>query len=191
MIRACSSVKAKYATEILARFGMEKCNMVCNPIVTGSKLMKDENGKVIDASKYMQMIGCLMYLLATRPDLAYSVCLVARYMERPTEMQLSAIKRILRYLKGTISFGVIYKEEKVRLIGWSDSDYACDTNDRKSTSRYVYMIGNGAISWSSKKQPIVTFSTTEVEYVVAVLCSCQGIWLKRILSHLCEDQKEL
>lgn len=89
----------KYSTEILERFGMEKCNMVCNPIVTRSKLVKDENAKATDASKYKQIVGCLMYLLATKPDLAYSVCLVARYMERPTEMHLSAIKRILRYLE--------------------------------------------------------------------------------------------
>jgi len=81
----------KYSTEILERFGMENCNMVCNPIVTGSKLVKDENARATDASKYKQMVGCLMYLLATRPNLAYSVCLVARYMERPTEMHLSAI----------------------------------------------------------------------------------------------------
>ena len=147
--------------------------MVCNPIVTGSKLVKDENAKANDASKFKQMVDCLMYLLATRPDLAYSVCLVARYMERPTKMHLEVIKRILRYLKGTASYGILYKRgEEVKLTGWSDSDYASDNDDRKSTSGYVFMIGESAIAWSSKKQPIVPLSTTEAEYVAAASCSC-------------------
>ena len=85
--------QSKYAAVILARFGMENCNMLCNRIVTGSKLVKDENGKDVDASKYKHIVGCLMYLLATRPDLAYSVCLVDRYMERPIEMHLSCIRK--------------------------------------------------------------------------------------------------
>ena len=113
--------QGKYSTEILERFGMENCNMVCNPIVTGSKLVKDENGGEVDASKYKQMVGCLMYLLETTPDLSYSVCLVARYMERPTEMHLSAIKRIIRYLKGIVNYGAMYKKgKKVTLTSWSD-----------------------------------------------------------------------
>jgi len=180
----------KYYTEILERFDMESCNMVCNPIVTGCKLVKNEKARATDACKYKQMVGCLMYLLATRLDLAYSVCLVARYMERPTEMHLSAIKRILRYLKGTASYGILYtKREEVKLTGWSDSDYAGDIDDRKSTSGYVFMIGDSAIAWSSKKQPIVTLSTTEAEYVATT--SCQGIWLRRILQQLNEDQKKV
>jgi len=183
--------QSKYATEILERFGMGNCNIVCNPIVTESTLVKDENGIDVDASKYKHIVGCLMYFLATRPDLAYSVCLVDRYMERPIEMNLSTVKRILRYLKGTMNYEVMYKKEgKVRLIGWSDLDYVGDTYDMKSTSGYVFMIGNAAISWSSKKQPIVTLSTTEVEYVAATSCSFKRVWLRKILSHLCEDQRE-
>ncbi|PNX86621.1 copia-type polyprotein [Trifolium pratense] len=144
----------KYGTEILKRFGMEECNKACSPIVTRCKLVKDENGKTIDATTYKQIIGCLMYLLATRPDLTFAVCLAARYMERPTEMHLAAVKRIMRYLKGTLKFGVMYKCKKVNnltLQGWSDSDYAGDHDDRKSTSGYVFTLGESAICWSSKK----------------------------------------
>ncbi|KAK2414991.1 hypothetical protein QL285_037518 [Trifolium repens] len=130
-----------------------------------------------------------MYLLATRPDLAYSVCLVARFMEKPTESHLIAAKRILRYVKGTANLGTLYQRGvKQALQGWTDSDYAGDIEDRKSTSGYVYTYGSSAISWSSKKQPIVTLSTTEAEFVVAASCACQGLWLKRILCHLGEDQ---
>ncbi|GAU29902.1 hypothetical protein TSUD_379930 [Trifolium subterraneum] len=177
----------KYALEILKRFGMENCNKVCSPIVPGCKLSKDENGSATDAKRFKQMVGCLMYLLATRPDLAYSICLVARFMERPTVMHIAAVKRIMRYLKGTLTDGIMYKhtnDKRLELIGWSDSYYAGDLNDRKSTSGYVFMLGTGAISWSSKKQPIVTLSTTEAEYVAAAVCACQCIWLKNVLNHL-------
>ncbi|PNX64676.1 copia-type polyprotein, partial [Trifolium pratense] len=85
-------------------------------------------------------------------------------MERPTNLHLTAVKRILRYLKGTLTNGIMYKcdtEKPFKLVGWSDSDYAGGLNDRKSTSGFVFMLRSGAISWSSKKQPIVTLSTTE------------------------------
>ncbi|PNX63555.1 copia-type polyprotein, partial [Trifolium pratense] len=132
---------------------MENCNKVSSSIVPGCKLLKDENGKVNDAKKFKQIVGCLMYFLATRPDLAYSVCLVARYMDRPTELHFASLKRILRYLKGTLTDGIMYQSEagkSLELVGWADSDYAGDLNDRKSTSGYVFMLGSGAISWSSK-----------------------------------------
>jgi hypothetical protein len=182
----------KYAREILSRFGMEECNMVCNPIVPGSKLARDENGKMVDATNFKQMVGCLMYLLATRPDLAYSVCLIARYMERPTEIHAASAKRILRYLKGTLNYGILYKKDELgsELKGWTDSDYAGDLDDRKSTSGYVFKLGSGAISWSSKKQAIVTLSTTEAEFVAAASCACQGMWLRKILQHLGHTQNE-
>jgi hypothetical protein len=181
----------KYASEILSKFGMESCNKVCSLIVPGCKLVRNESGKASDARHYKQIVGSLMYLLATRPDLTYSVCLVARFMERPTEMHIAAVKRILRYLKGSLSYGILYKKsqnEEMSLYGWTDSDYAGDLDDRKSTSGYVFKIGSGAISWSSKKQPIVTLSTTEAEFVAAASCACQSIWLRNVLQHLRIDQ---
>ncbi|CAJ2640382.1 unnamed protein product [Trifolium pratense] len=181
----------KYGTEILQRFGMQDCNKVCSPIVPGCKLVKDETALACDATLYKQMIGCLTYLLATRPDMTYAVCLAARYMERPTEMHVAVVKRILRYLKGTLTLGVLYKCRNGNdfvLQGWSDSDYAGDYDDRKSTLGYVFTLGESAICWSSKKQPIVTLSTTEAEFVSAASCACQCIWLKNILSHLLVEQ---
>jgi hypothetical protein len=183
--------QSKYASEILSRFGMEDCNKVCSPIVPGCKLVKDETGRSTDSTSYKQMIGCLMYLLATRPDMAFSVCLAARYMERPTELHVAAVKRILRYLKGTMSHGILYKHcsrEELRLVGWTDSDYAGDYDDRKSTSGYAFTMGTGAISWCSKKQPIVTLSTTEAEFVATASCACQGMWLRNILKQLSQEQ---
>jgi hypothetical protein len=98
----------------------------------------------------------------------------------------------MRYLKGTLSYGMLYKADDNKnlcLIGWSDSDYAGDLNDRKSTTGYLYMLGSGAISWSSKKQPIVTLSTTEAEFVAAASCACQGIWLRNVLDFLKQKQQ--
>ena len=100
----------KYANEVLERFGMEHCNSVKNPIVLGLKLGKDEGGAGVDATAYKQMVGRLMYMTATRPDLAYVVSLISRFMERPTELHQAAMKRVLRYLKGTTEFGIFYKK---------------------------------------------------------------------------------
>jgi hypothetical protein len=192
-VRQCDSGifihQQKYAQEIISRFGMENCNKVCTPIVPGNKLTKDEGGKAVDSTKYRQLIGCLMYLLATRPDLAFSVCLIARYMEKPTELHLAAAKRVLRYLQGSLHYGILYaRNSECVLQGWSDSDYAGDLDDRKSTTGYVFMYGNGAVSWSSKKQAIVTLSTTEAEFVAAASCACQAVWLGRILEQLKQAQ---
>lgn len=106
-------------------------------------------------------------------------------MENPKEKQLLAAKRILRYLRGTTEYGLFYKKgENSDLIGYTDSDYAGDPNDRMSTSRYVFMLGSRAISWSSKKQPIVTMSSTEAEFIATTSCACQAIWLGRILEFI-------
>ncbi|GAU22946.1 hypothetical protein TSUD_326740 [Trifolium subterraneum] len=158
----------KYAFEILDRFGMRECNSVSNSLVPGCKLTKDETGKASDATSYKQM-----------------------FMERPTEIHVAAVKRILRYLKGTTSYGLWYeKGNGIKLTGWSDSDYAGDLDDRKSTSGYVFIIGTKAVSWSSKKQPIVTLSTTEAEFIATANSASQGIWLSRILSQIDEKLKE-
>ncbi|CAI0432185.1 unnamed protein product [Linum tenue] len=116
----------------------------------------------------------------------YSVCLLSRFMESPTRQHLLAVKRILRYLKGTAVYGIWYKrfEEEDQLLGYTDSDYAGDLDDRKSTSGYVFFLAGGAISWSSKKQPVVTLSTTEAEFVAASYCASQCVWLRRVLEQM-------
>ncbi|KAL0398210.1 UNVERIFIED_CONTAM: Retrovirus-related Pol polyprotein from transposon RE1 [Sesamum radiatum] len=156
----------KYIGEILDRFLMKDCNAVSTPTEFGLKLNKDYEGKKVDSTLYKQIVGSLMYLTATRPDIMYSVSLISRYMENPTEMHLGA-KRILRYLQGTRDYGLFYRKgEKPTLLGFTDSDYAGDQDDRRSTSGYVFMLGTGAISWSSKKQRIVTLSSTEAEFLL-------------------------
>ena len=138
----------KYAQEILERFNMDQRNSVHNPVVPGFKLTKDEERVEVDSTLYKQMMGSLMYLTVTCPDLMFIISLISRYMERPTESYLLAAKRALRYVKGTISFGIFNtKGGREELIGYTDSDYAGDQDDRKSTSGYVFIINSGAISW--------------------------------------------
>lgn len=132
-----------------------------------------------------------MYLTTTRPDLMHAVSLVSRYMSTPTELYMRAVKRIMRYLRGTVEFGVFYeKGGDEELVGYTDSNYAGDLNDRKCTSGYVFMLGSGAVAWSSKKQPIVTLSTTEAEFVAAATCASQAIWMRRIHEKLSSKESK-
>jgi len=181
----------KYILEVLKRFGMEECNAVMNPIVPGFKTDKIGEGNKIDETYYKQIVGSLMYITATRPDIMFGVSFISRFMASPTEVHLQAAKRLLRYLKGTINYGIFYKKnENKQLIAYTDSDYAGDITDRKSTSGYVFMLSGGAVSWASNKQPIVTQSTTEAEFVAAAACACQAVWMRRILEKLNHEQKD-
>ncbi|XP_015168117.1 uncharacterized mitochondrial protein AtMg00810-like [Solanum tuberosum] len=161
------------------------CNPVNTPTKPGFELHKYPIGKKDDSTLYKQILSSLMYLTATRPDIMYSVSLISRYMENPIEMHLSAAKRTLCYLQGKRDFGLLHKtSEKSNILGYTNSDYAGDYDKRKSTSRYAFMFGSCAISWSSKKQPIVTFSTTEAEFVPMTACACQASWLRRLQEEL-------
>ncbi|KAJ6992892.1 Retrovirus-related Pol polyprotein from transposon TNT 1-94 [Populus alba x Populus x berolinensis] len=178
----------KYAGELLTRFGMGSCNAVNNPMVPGTKLSSQEKGEEVNSTEYKQLIGSLMYITTTRPDIMYAVSFLSRFMAAPKEGHLLAAKRILRYLKGTIDFGVFYKKGSDNILkGYTDSDFAGDLDGGKSTSGYVFMIGDGAVAWSSRKQPIVTLSTTEAEYVAATTCACHSIWMKEVLNSVEED----
>ena len=172
----------KYAQEVLSRFGMKDCNTVKNPIVPGTKLSSNDAGTKVDATLFKQVVGSLMYLTATQLDLMYGVSLISRFMANPTKTHLFAAKRILRYLKGTTEFGIFYKKgENTKIVAYTDNDFAGDIENRKNTSGFVFSLGAGAVSWSSKKQPMVTLSTTEAEYIAVASCACQCIWIKRIL----------
>ncbi|XP_019433125.1 PREDICTED: uncharacterized protein LOC109340021 [Lupinus angustifolius] len=175
----------KYAQEILERFHMENCNPVRTPIEPGLKLSSDLDGERVDITYFKQIVGSLMHLTATRPDIMYVVCLISRYMERATELHLRIAKRVLRYLKGTTDFGIFYKKNgSLVLTGFTNSDYARDLDDRQSTSGQVFIIGSTAVSWASKKQQVVTLSTIEAEFIAAATSACQAIWLRRILEEL-------
>ncbi|TYJ97307.1 Retrovirus-related Pol polyprotein from transposon TNT 1-94 [Cucumis melo var. makuwa] len=172
----------RYTRDILEKFNMMNSKPVATPIETGTKLSKHEEGDDVDPSYFKSLVGSLRYLTCTRPDILFSVGLVSRFMESPTTTHLKVAKRILRYLRGTLDYGLFYSSSKeFKLEGYCDSDWAGDTNDRKSTSGYVFFIGNTAFTWSSKKQPIVTLSTCEAEYIAAASCVCHAVWLRNLL----------
>ncbi|KAJ3705098.1 hypothetical protein LUZ61_008803 [Rhynchospora tenuis] len=174
-----------YAKEILKRFKMSDCKPVSTPMECGVKLSRHDEGKVIDATLYKSLVGSLRYLTCTRPDIMYAVGLVSRYMEEPKTMHWKAIKRILRYIRGTTSLGLFYSStNEFGIYGYSDSDWSGDVDDRKSTSGFVFYIGDTAFTWLSKKQPIVTLSTCEAEYVAAATCVTHAIWLRRLLEEI-------
>ncbi|CAI0627471.1 unnamed protein product [Linum tenue] len=116
----------------------------------------------------------------------YVVCLLSMFMAKPTRLHMVAAKRVLRYLKGTLGYGIRYKAgaQNDRLLSYTDSDYAGDINDRRSTSGYVFFLAGGPVSWASKKQPVMTLSTTEAEFVAAAYSAAQCIWMKRILKEM-------
>lgn len=138
----------RYAREVLERFGMGSSNLVKNPIIPRTQLSKDEAGDGVDATMFEQVLGSLMYLRATRPDLMYGVTLISRFMANPKSSHWLAAKRILRYLKGTTDFSILYKRGRRNggLVSYTDSNYAGDLDDRKSTSGFVFITGSGAIS---------------------------------------------
>eukprot|EP00253_Pinus_taeda_P028924 PITA_28924 len=179
----------KYAIELLERFNMQDSKAAITPIAMGLKLSKEDSSKDFDPSLYKSIVGSLMYLTATRPDIMFAISLIFRFMERPKETHWQAAKRIMRYVKGTKRFGILYIAlECSDLIGYTDSDWAGSVDDQKSTSGYVFHMDSGAISWASKKQPIVALSIAEVEYVVATATACQAVWMRRILRSLGQEQ---
>ena len=149
------------------------------PISPTTRLGPDSSGKKVEEKLYRDMIGSLMYVTASRPDIVFFVCLCPWFQSDPRESHLAVVKMIFRYLKGTESLRLWYpKDFTMSLLGYTDADYAGFLVDRKSTSRMAQFLGPCLVSWDSKKQNSVALSTTEVEYVAAAACCSQLLWLK-------------
>nr|GFD04631.1 uncharacterized mitochondrial protein AtMg00810-like [Tanacetum cinerariifolium] len=171
------------ALESLKKYGFESCDPVDTPMVEKSKLYEDKEGKAVDPSHYRGMIGTLLYLIASRPDLQFAICMCARYQARPTEKHVHAIKRIFRYLRGTINRGLWYpKDSSVALTAFADADHAGCEDTRRSTSGSVQFLGERFISWSSKRQKSAAISSTEAEYIALSGCCAQILWMRSQLS---------
>jgi hypothetical protein len=149
---------------------------------TNGHLDLDTGGKSVDRKVYRSMIGSLLYLCASLPDIMLSVCMCARFQADPKEIHLRAVKRILRYLVQTPKFGLWYpKGSSFDLLGYSDVDWAGCKIDRKSTSGTCQFLGRSLVSWASKKQNSVALSTTEAEYIAAGHCCAQLLWMRQTL----------
>ncbi|KAJ9553183.1 hypothetical protein OSB04_017228 [Centaurea solstitialis] len=170
--------QSKYIKDMLKKFNMTDCSPIKTPMPTGNLLGPDLAGKSVDQKIYRSMIGSLLYHTATRPEIMFATCFCARFQANPKESDLAAVKRILRYLKGTPEMGLWYpKDSSFELISFTDSDYGGCKLDRKSTSGSCQFLGDKLVSWTSKKQNCVSTSTAEAEYVAAASCS-QVLWMK-------------
>lgn len=166
----------------MKRFDMDSCKQMSTPMGSRTYVDQDESGTSIDITKYRGMIGSLLYLTASRPDIMFSVCLCARFQANPKESHITAVKRIMKYLKGTTNVGLWYpKVSMCNLIGYSDADYAGYKTDRKSTSGTCHILGNALVSWACKKQACVALTTAEAEYIAAGSSYAQILWLKQQL----------
>ncbi|GKB12567.1 retrovirus-related pol polyprotein from transposon TNT 1-94, partial [Tanacetum coccineum] len=158
--------QSKYALESLKKYGMESSDPVDTPMVEKSKLDEDTQGKAVDPTHYRGMIGTLMYLTASRPDLTFVVCMCARYQAKPTKKHLHAVKRIFKYLRGTVNRGLWYpKDSFIALTAYADADHAGCQDTRRSTSGSMQLLGDRLVSWSSKRQKSVAISSTKAEYI--------------------------
>ncbi|GJX22049.1 retrovirus-related pol polyprotein from transposon TNT 1-94 [Tanacetum coccineum] len=172
--------QSKYIKEMLKKFGLEDSKPIKTPMSMETKLTRDEESESIDNTKYRRMIGSLLYLTASRPDIMFSVCLCARFQEDPKTSHLEAVKRIFRYIKGTTHLGLWYpKGSGIETIVYADSDHAGDYVDRKSTSGVCTFMGCCLTSWFSKKQTALAISTTKAEYVSAGKACQQALWMKQ------------
>ena len=134
---------------------------------------------------YRQIISSLIYLTLTRPDIAFAVGVVSRFMQTPKKSHLEAVRRILRYIKGTLDLGLFYKSQiTCKLEGYCDADYAGDYDTRRSTTGYAFSLGSGVVTWCSKRQPTVSLSTTEAEYRATTMAAQEITWLVQLLENL-------
>nr|GEW40847.1 retrovirus-related Pol polyprotein from transposon TNT 1-94 [Tanacetum cinerariifolium] len=170
--------QAKYTLEILHKHGMEKGQSIGIPIATKPKLDADLSGNPVDQTDYRSKIGSLMYLTSSRPDIVQAICFCARYQSRPTEKYLKEVKRIFRYLRGTVNMGLLYpKGSSFELTTFSDVDHAGCIDSRKSTSGGIQFLGDKLVSWMSKKQNCTAMSSAKAEYVALSVSCAQVMWM--------------
>ncbi|MCH79438.1 gag-pol polyprotein [Trifolium medium] len=181
--------QSKYAKNIVKKFGMENSPHKRTPAATHLKLTKDEQGTSVDQSMYRSMIGSLLYLTTSRPDITFVVGVCAKYQAEPKMSHLTQVKRILKYVNGTCNYGILYSHgEDSTLKGYCDADWAGSADDRKSTSGGCFFLGNNLISWFSKKHNCVSLSTAEAEYIAAGSSCSQLVWMKQMLKEYNVEQ---
>ncbi|GJV06300.1 hypothetical protein Tco_1343956 [Tanacetum coccineum] len=171
--------QAKYTLEILKKHGMDKGQSIGTPMATKPKLDSDLSKKLVDQTDYHSKIGSLMYLTSSRPDIVQALCYCARYQAKPTEKHLKQVKRIFRYLRGTINMGLWYpKDSGFELTAFLDADHAGCIDTRKITSGGIQFLGDKLVSWMSKKQDCTAMSSAEAEYVVLSASYAQVMWMR-------------
>jgi histone deacetylase 1/2 len=186
--------QGKYASDLLVKVGMKNCKSSPTPLSTSEKLSAHE-GEALgpeDSTRYRSVVGALQYLTLTRPDISFSVNKVCQYLHAPTTIHWTAVKRILRYIKDTLTVGITFKKSMSTLISaFSDADWAGCIDDRRSTGGFAIFLGPNLVSWSAKKQPTVSRSSTEAEYKSLANATAEVIWVETLLKELGIKVKEI
>jgi len=183
--------QSSYARKLVERGGLSGCKPCQTPMEEKIKLSKESTAEKVDATQYRSIIGGLRYLTHTRPDIMFAVGYLGRFMEDPREDHFAAVKKLLRYVAGTIGYGIVYPRQRgagLELTGISDSNMAGDIDGRKSTTGVLFFLDGCPISWQSQKQRVVALSTCEAEYIAAATACCQGVWLSRLLQEVIKEK---
>lgn len=191
-----------YITKILERFGMAECNPVSTPMEVGAgkdMVPYKEQASQTEITEYQSLVGSIMFCLKTRPDIAYAMSVLCRFLTNPSPQHLVAGKRVLRYLKGTLNLAICYGggnpgDDNMKLVGYSDSDYAGCRYSFKSTSGYVFLFAGGVICAQSKRQTVVALSTLEAEYYGMAKAAMEAAWLRQFfkeISYTNDDAKKV
>ncbi|KAL5540944.1 hypothetical protein UlMin_044920 [Ulmus minor] len=176
----------KYALDLLQETGMSSCQPADTPVEEGLKLCIESDQVPVDKGRYQRLVGRLMYLAHTRPDLAYALSIVSQFMHNPGEKHMNAVMRILRYLKSAPGKGILFtkKENFQNVVTYTDADWAGSIDNRRSTSGYFTFVGGNLVTWRSKKQNVVSRSSAESEYRGIALGLCEALWLRLLLQDL-------
>lgn len=184
--RVLTLSQEKYLEKVLKTYNMENAKPVNTPMRVHFKLSTATKEEVVENAEYMKSvpycnaIGSLMYgMIGTRPDLAYPVGLVSRFMSDPIREHWEAVKWVLRYVRGSIGMCLTYKRSsELKIVGFCDSDYSADLDRRRSISGYMFLVGDYVISWKSSLQKVVALSTTEAEYISMTEAANESVWLR-------------
>jgi hypothetical protein len=175
----------KYVLDVLTEAGMLECKPTDTPIVQNHRLGEYPDQVPTDKGRYQRLVGKLIYLSHTRPDIAYAVSVVSQFMHNPSEDHMDAVIRILRYLKASPGKGLMFsKNSHLEINGYTDTDWAGSISDRKSTSGYFMFVGRNLVTWRSKKQKVVALSSAEAEFRGMAKGLCELLWIKRLLTEL-------
>jgi len=177
--------QGKYIVEILKRFGMMDCKPMPTPLVANMKLFSDTSLDLVDATIYRQMIGSLMFLTNTRPEICFSVNTLIQYMVKPRRVHWIAAKHVLRYLKGTVEYGMSYDaDQEISLQGYTDADWVGSVTHRKSTSGCCFNLGSAVTSWLNRNHSSVALSIAKAEYIATCSVNGEAVWLRKLLTRL-------
>ncbi|CAM8928979.1 unnamed protein product [Rhodiola kirilowii] len=182
--KALALSQSHYVEKVLQKFNCLNCSPVSTPMDPNVKLLPN-TGDAVSQLEYSQVIGCLMYAMtSTRPDIAYAVGKLSRYTSNPSTHHWEAIRRVLKYLKGTMNYGLVYVGFPSVLEGYTDASWITNLEDHSSTSGWVFLLGGGAISWASKKQTCITSSTMESEFIALAAAGKEAEWLRNLVHEI-------